>query len=180
MPNLSRLKQYSRSVADLWIDGMILDCENCKLGQVTDDYVCCARRALGDCPDFQVDQCWLQETINKAGHMMIFLPKFQCELNYTEMIWGYAKTRLRRTCGYSFGDLQKQLPQLLSDGIPLSFFKKAQRHCFRYMDAYRVGLTGELLEYAATKYRGHRMIPRNQVELIPNNYTSHSLVENVL
>ncbi|KAJ7193829.1 hypothetical protein GGX14DRAFT_378605, partial [Mycena pura] len=35
----------------------------------------------------------------------------------------------------------------------------------RFMDAYRKGLDGVQATWAAKRYRGHRMLPRNILEL---------------
>ena len=101
--------------------------------------------------------------------LLLFFPKFHCELNFIEMLWGYTKAKLRRMCTFSFSDLKKRLPELL-DSIPISFVKRASRHCFRYMDGYRLGLTGPELDYAIRKYKGHRMIPPESLQLINDEF----------
>jgi len=118
----------------------------------SDNLQCCARRILSQCEDFRVEEtveetveCWLEETVEALGHRLLFFPKFHCELNFIEMLWGYTKAKLRRMCTFSFSDLKKRLPELL-DSIPISFVKRASRHCFRYMDGYRLGLTGPELD----------------------------------
>jgi hypothetical protein len=78
--------------------------------------------------------------------------------NYIEMVWGFVKARLRKRCKFSFKDLEDALPQEI-ENVPAAFHRRAVQHCFRYMDAYRKGLTGPLLEYAVKKYRSHRTIP---------------------
>ena len=84
---------------------------------------------------------------------LLFLPKFHCELNFIEMMWGYIKAQLRRLCTFSFKDLETRLPEHL-DNIPLAFVRRASRHCLRYMDGYRAGLVGPELDYAVKKYKG--------------------------
>jgi hypothetical protein len=111
----------------------------------------------------------LEETVESLGHRLLFFPKFHCELNFIEMLWGYVKAKLRRMCTFSFSDLKKRLPELL-DRIPLPFVKRASRHCLRYMDGYRQGLIGPELDYAIRKYRGHRMIPTENLELIKEEF----------
>ena len=74
------------------------------------------------------------------------------------MIWGYAKQQLRRDCTYSFPAMCEQLPNTLH-AIPLSFHRRALRHCLRFMTGYRQGLHGPLLDYTLKKYKGHRVIP---------------------
>ncbi len=126
-----------------WVDGMSLEE---------------ARHALSLHADFQEQKEWLAETVEAAGHRIDYFPKFHCELNFIEMVWAHAKATLRRRCTYNFNDMVVALPATLR-GIPLSFFRRAYRHCMRYMSGYRRGLQGPLLDYALKKYKGHRMIP---------------------
>ena len=158
----------------LCVDGMKLICKNCKSGDKSDDINCCGRRRLSECDDFGASVCWLQDVINEAPAniqaRMIFFPKFHCELNYIEMIWGYAKTYLRRRCTFNFSQFEDLLQSVLLQQIPLAFFKKAQRHCFRYMDGYRKGLTGPLLTYAVKRFKGHRMIPNDSIEVVRQSF----------
>ena len=125
---------------------------------------------LSTCSDFSRSLCWLEEICENAGVKMMFFPKFHCELNYIEMIWAYAKIYLRRRCVFKFAGFEELLPNVLMS-IPISYFKRVARHCFRFMDGYRKGLTGSLLKYAVKKYRGHRMIPAAEsVALITEQY----------
>ena len=153
---------------------MKLICKNCKSGDKSDDINCCGRRRLSECDDFGASVCWLQDVINEAPAniqaRMIFFPKFHYELNYIEMIWGYAKTYLRRRCTFNFSQFEDLLQSVLLQQIPLAFFKKAQRHCFRYMDGYRKGLTGPLLTYAVKRFKGHRMIPNDSIEVVRQSF----------
>lgn len=58
--------------------------------------------------------------------------------------------------------------------MPVAFHRRAVQHSFRYMDAYRKGLTGPLLEYAVRKYRSHRTIPGvNPLPELGNEYKEH-------
>lgn len=52
---------------------------------------CCARRLLECQPDFKSQRSLVQEIIEDAGHLCIFLPKFHCELNSIEFFWGAVK-----------------------------------------------------------------------------------------
>ena len=140
---------------NLWIDGLKLDCKHCKeKTPPANNLQCCARRILSQCEDFKVDKCWLEETVEALGHKLLFFPKFHCELNFIEMLWGYVKAKLRRMCTFSFSDLKRRLPELLNS-IPLPFVRRASRRCLRYIDGYRIGLIGPELDYAIRKYKGH-------------------------
>ena len=52
---------------------------------------CCMRHVLSLQSDFLLEKPLLQLVIEKAGHKCLFLPKFYCELNPIEMVWGQAK-----------------------------------------------------------------------------------------
>jgi len=58
---------------------------------LTRSKTCCMRRVLSLQPDFIAEKPLLQVIIEKAGHKCLFLPKFHCELNPIEMVWGQAK-----------------------------------------------------------------------------------------
>ena len=57
---------------------------------------CCNKRILELQPDFQEQKSMVQEVIEAAGHLCIFLPKFHCELNFIEFFWGAVKRYLLR------------------------------------------------------------------------------------
>ena len=139
---------------DLWDRRRVLECAN---GCTSSD--CCARRLLASQPEFINEKIWLQKTVEERGHRMIFFPKFHCELNFIEMIWGYLKSKLRRECSFSFSVLCNRVPEILSEEIPISFFRRAERHCLRFMSGYRNGFTGAVLDYVMKQYKGHRRIP---------------------
>ena len=131
-----------------------------------------AKYELDSHHDFLNEKIWLQEVVESAGHEMIFYPKFHCELNYIEMVWAYVKRDLRSKCTFSYPDLQSRLPHALND-VPIAYFKKVSRHCFRYMQGYRVGLVGPLLDFAMRKYSGHRAIPQSQLGIVREEYAQH-------
>jgi hypothetical protein len=124
-----------------------------------------ARDVLAAQPDFAGQKSVLEETIlatrDEAGnglHQVIFFPKFHCELNHIELYWAAAKRYSRANCDYSFAALRKTVPEAL-DSVPLQTIRKNARFCFRYMDAYRRGLSWELAKFATKRYRSHRRIP---------------------
>jgi hypothetical protein len=52
---------------------------------------CCMQRLLSLQTDFKNEKPLLQLIIEGAGHTCLFLPKFHCELNPIELVWGQAK-----------------------------------------------------------------------------------------
>ena len=55
------------------------------------DKWCCAYQVLSLQDDFVNEKPLLQHYIEGCGYVCLFLPKFHCELNLIEMLWGYAK-----------------------------------------------------------------------------------------
>ncbi len=45
--------------------------------------------------DFRSEKPLIQSIIENAGHVCLFLPRFHCELNPIEMLWGYGKYRMQ-------------------------------------------------------------------------------------
>ena len=91
------------------------------------DPMCCSSYVLSQEPDFTGKKEWLTEVVNAAGFNIIFFPKYHCELNFIEMIWGWVKGHHRRTCTYNYADLKKRLPETFLDVIPLAFIRRAAR-----------------------------------------------------
>ena len=139
---------------------------------------CCAKFCLSQQPDFLAQKKWLTEVVTLRGHEIIFYPKYHCELNYIKMIWGYLKSLLRRKCTYNYKDLKNKIPDFLENKIPLSFIRRASRHCFRFMSAYRVkDLDQTMLNYCMKKYSSHRRIPFTTLPEHMRNEISESLAK---
>jgi len=100
----------------------------------------------------------IQEIIESRGHRVIFYPKFHCEINFIELFWGAAKRYTRENCDYTFKSLEKTVPLALNS-VSLENIRKFARRCWRFMDAYRQGLTGIDALYAVKRYKSHRKIP---------------------
>ena len=131
---------------------------------------CCAQYVLSQQPDFLEQKEWLTEVVEAAGFNVIFFPKYHCELNFIEMIWGWIKSYHRRNCPYNYKDLKTTLPDTVENKLPLSFVRKCSRRCERYMTGYQAGLEGPLLDYAMKKYKGHRNIPSESKEEIKQQF----------
>jgi len=150
-----------------WSEGLIFDCKNSKsrnhrhADDSTENFnKCCARKILSSYEDFKNVKCWLEEAVAEFPNFhLIFLPKFHCELNFIERVWGYIKYVLRRDCTFRFDDLKRMLSETLRS-VPLPFIRRAARSAFRWMSAYREGLTGPFLDYVVKKYSSHRCIPK--------------------
>ena len=107
---------------------------------------CCLSKDLSEEPDFMMQKEWLTEVVGLGGCEIIFYPKYHCELNFIEMIWGWLKSYHRRSCTYNFKHLEETLPVSIDKTMPIAFIRRASRHCMRLMTGYREGLIGPLLE----------------------------------
>ena len=102
----------------------------------------------------------------------IYHPKYHCELNYIEMVWGWVKSHHRRTCTYNYKDLKDRLPKTFDDLLDVSFVRKVFQHCLRFMSGYRQNLEGPLLDYAMRKYTSHRVVPIGVAEELSKEYAA--------
>ena len=64
---------------------------DCPPGQTA----CCCRPMLFSQPDFINVESILEMEAHERGYVVLFLPKFYCELNFIEQCWGYAKRNYR-------------------------------------------------------------------------------------
>ena len=121
---------------------------------------CCVRKLMANEPDFGEQLCWLEEVITAAGHKTIFLPKFHPELNAIERYWGGLKKITRWRCDDSIYSLRELVDAFLNSDVHcnLTSIRKYFRICWRYMDAYKEGMSAELAKYAVTLYKSHRMV----------------------
>ena len=52
---------------------------------------CCLYQILSLQANFTNEKPMIQHYIESQGHVCMFLPKFHCELNPIEMLWGFMK-----------------------------------------------------------------------------------------
>lgn len=128
-----------------------------------DSTACCCKRLLELQPDFKEQKSLVQEVIEDAGHLCIFLPKFHCELNFIEFFWGMVKKYLREHCDYTFTTLNANMPKAL-EAVPLVTIRRWEHRMVRWMDAYRSGMNTpdaqlQVRNFSSTKYKSHRRIP---------------------
>jgi hypothetical protein len=163
----------------LWRDGLVMKCETrskkqddrspaglppgnggkCRSG-ATD---CCAKRILDLQPDFTEQKSLIQEVIEKAGHLCIFLPKFHCELNFIEFFWGAVKRYLREHCDYTFRTLKENMPKALAS-VSVETIRKWEHRMKRWMEAYQGGLGAkqaqmQVKSFSSRHYTSHRRVP---------------------
>ena len=94
------------------------------------------RLVLGAHTDFKYEKTALEHFMQERGHRAIFLPKFHCELNSIERVWGEAKRYSQAHCNYSFASLERTIIPTL-ESVQLDTIWKYFRKCREYMQAYR-------------------------------------------
>ena len=161
-PNFSNMPKGMKQVLierDLWRPGLKMECKD---GCETDATICCASQILSLQPDFKEQKSLVQEVIECAGHLCIFLPKFHCELNFIEFFWGAVKKWLREHCDYTFKTLQENLPKALQS-VDVDTIRKWEHRMVRWMDAYRGGLSAKdaqfkVHQFSSKIYQSHRRV----------------------
>jgi len=126
----------------LWNDGLRLES---------------ARKLLNEQADFQEQKSLLETTVENAGHLADFHPKYHCETNFIERVWGEAKRWARKHCLFNFQKMKTQVVDILNE-IDVTHIRRYHRRAWRYIFAYEQGLSGPLAEWAVQKYRGHRKV----------------------
>ncbi|KAF8237753.1 hypothetical protein L208DRAFT_1388659 [Tricholoma matsutake] len=114
---------------------------------------------------FQEQKSLVQEVIEAAGHLCIFLPKFHCELNFIEFFWGAVKRYLRENCDYSFTTLQENMPNALAS-VSVEIIRKWEHRMKQWMEAYGDGLGAkdaqiQVKKFSSKCYMSHRRIPEH-------------------
>ncbi|OAX44084.1 hypothetical protein K503DRAFT_679515, partial [Rhizopogon vinicolor AM-OR11-026] len=87
-----------------------------------------------------------------------FLPKFHCELNPIEMYWGWCKYLYREVPKKTFQDAKRCAEEQL-DACPTEVIRQFINRSWRFMSAYRLGLTGKAAEWAVQKQ--HRQVSQH-------------------
>ena len=140
-----------------------------------DDNNCCCQRLLGSQHDFRSECSALQHAVENRvtmqardtlpwrdacppisclSHICLFLPKFHCELNWIERMWGASKAYTRSHCMYTLQGLRDTVPLSLTQDLsevadmsdatdlpvsPLYLQRRWARISRQYMREYRKG-----------------------------------------
>ena len=103
--------------------------------------------------------------VESKGHIAVLLPKFHCELNGIERVWGHSKRTARAFCDYTITSPRSNVPSSL-DSIPKETIGKYIKKSRQYMYAYLGGATpGSDMEKTVKKlskqYKSHRRVGEN-------------------
>ena len=101
----------------------------------------------------------LVEQVELAGHLVMFFPKFHCEINWIEYFWGQSKRFVREHCDYTLNGLRARIPDSLAS-VKSSTIHGFYHQCLRRIQAYRVGITYGTEDYEkyVKEYKSHRRI----------------------
>jgi hypothetical protein len=139
--------------------------------------------------DFWMERPLIQSLIEDSGHICLFLPKFHCELNPIEILWGYGKYHmciiisralrprchpiqcLYRLSGYhnlsdgKFATAKALVPECL-DSCGLITIRRFFQKSWRYLDTYEKGLDMKQATYANKKYKSYHKVglPRDIID----------------
>ncbi|TFY76790.1 hypothetical protein EWM64_g7221 [Hericium alpestre] len=143
----------------LWLPDLRMQCKSCE----PEATQCCAKRILNLQDDFKEQKSLVQEVIEKAGHLCIFLPKFHCELNPIEFFWGAVKRYLREHCDYTFETLKDNLLTALAS-VDIKTIRRWEHRMICWIQAYYDGLDAKeaqfrVKEFSSKRYTSHRRIP---------------------
>ena len=150
----------------LYRDGLRMECKkqwtdeqgqrHTRRGCVDGDEDCCGRRIMELQPDFQEQKGLLEEEVTRRGHLVMFYPKFHCELNWIEYFWGDGKRRTRQLCDYTLKGLRRTVPEVLESTEEVRIFRWFKKSS-RIIGAYRDGLNYGTEEFKKA-YKSHRRI----------------------
>ncbi|KAA8910532.1 hypothetical protein FN846DRAFT_917608 [Sphaerosporella brunnea] len=91
-------------------------------------------------PDFKSQRSRIEEIVEDMGYLVMFYPKFHCELNWIEYYWGACKHYARKHCNYTLPGLMEAVPEAL-ESVKRSLIFKYWRRAQRIIQAYREGVT---------------------------------------
>lgn len=118
---------------------------------------CCAMTVLSNQPDFQQQKGRVAEDIERSGHLVIFYPKFHCELNFIERFWCSSKRYARDNCTYSLPGLRGIIPRALRS-VPTSTIYRYYMHCEKIIDAYLSGYRYGTAQFTEKIRNQHRSV----------------------
>ena len=113
--------------------------------------------------------CMKFSTVGQRVEEAIFLPKFHCELNCIEFLWGFMKRRVRSQVSgtISVQDFLRIIKEALV-ACPVVMIRRWYRRMWKLILLYEVGLPITVAKYICKKYSSHRTIPAALMDNIDN------------
>ena len=98
------------------------------------------RIILANHDDFKNEKNALVTFLERKGHTAIFKPKFHCEMNGIERVWGHSNRVVRANCDYTFDSLRKNVPLALdsiSPSIIANYIQRSRNYMFAYLGGHK-------------------------------------------
>ena len=116
------------------------------------------RTVLSFHEDFRTEKTLVEKFLSDEGHKVVFLPKFHCELNPIERVWGQAKCYSRQYTNYTLVQLRNIINPALNS-VSADLIRKYFRKVGDYERAYIEGKkAGKEVESAVKVYKSHRRV----------------------
>ncbi len=116
------------------------------------------RIVLANHEDFRREKTIVEHFLSNQGHTVLFVPKFHCELNPIERVWGQAKVYTQMYTNFTLHRLRVNVNPAL-DSVSTDLIRKYFRRVLEYERAYLEGKkAGKELEQAVKVYKSHRRI----------------------
>lgn len=142
----------------LFVAGMTKD------GGKTKDLSKSMQHVLGEQPDFKAVPSSLQVLVERLGGRCLMLPKYHCELNPIELMWGMSKYLVRRNCDYTYEGLKRNVPASFlpptnpnEKGMSTATLQRYCRKIHTYHTIYhKTDATGITAAETYQTYKSHR------------------------
>jgi hypothetical protein len=92
-------------------------------------------------------------------------PRYHCELQFIELFWGAMKLFLRQNCEYNIHSLRQTIPTAMNS-VSVGLIRKYHNKTMCFMDCYALHVGVRLAHWLTKKYRQHRRISENMVDLM--------------
>ena len=91
--------------------------------------------------DFRNAMTALQDKVERAGHLAVFLPKFHAETNHIEHLWAFLKQGTRRYADGTMATLRVYIASYLQN-VSVRDIRKHWGRCYQFIQLYGEGKTG--------------------------------------
>ena len=113
------------------------------------------KKRMSQEPDFMEQEGMIAEFLRDTNHTCEFLPKFHCELNPIELVWGIVKGRFRRDNTF---EAKTHIPRLREalKSVTAMEIKRVFLKVRDYETAYRGGATTTTVEKYVSQMKKDR------------------------
>ena len=116
------------------------------------------RVVLTNHEDFRMEKTLFEHYLHEKRFKAVFLPKFHCELNPIERVWGQAKVYTRTYTNFTLPHLRYIMDPALNS-VSLDAIRKYFRKVSDYEKAYIEGKKeGREIVQAVKVYKSHRRL----------------------